>query len=48
MFLLLRYILETVPGLITHLHEGGYVIISDDDNKNVFFGTDKAVYEKYI
>jgi hypothetical protein len=48
MFLLLRYVLETDPGLVTHLHEGGYEIISDDDNKNVLFGIDKAVYEKYI
>ena len=48
MFLLQRYILETEPGLVTHLHQGGYVIISDGDNKNVLFGTDRAVCEKYI
>ena len=24
---LLRYILETEPGLVTHLHNGGYVIM---------------------
>jgi len=48
MFLLPRYILETEPGLVTHLHEGGYVIISDDGNKNVLFGNDKRIYEKYI
>ena len=43
MFVLLRYIGEREPGLVTHLHEGGYVIISDGDS-----GIDKAVYEKYI
>jgi hypothetical protein len=45
MFLLPQYVLETEPGLVTHLHEGGYVIISDDDNKNIICGIDKAVYE---
>jgi hypothetical protein len=39
---------ETKPGLVTHLHEGGYVIMRDDDSKNVLFGIDKVVYEKYI
>jgi len=48
MFLVPPYVLETEPGLVTHLHEGGYVIISDGDNKNVLFGTDKAVHQKYI
>jgi len=48
MFLLPRYILETEPRLATHLHKGGYVIMNDDDNKNVLFGNDKAVYVKYI
>jgi hypothetical protein len=38
----------SLTGLFTHLHEGGYVIMSDNDNKNVLFGIDKAVYEKYI
>jgi hypothetical protein len=48
MFLLPRYVLETEPGFVTHLHEGGYVIMSDDNNKNVLFGIDKAVYKKFI
>jgi hypothetical protein len=48
MFLLLQYVYETEPGFVTHLHKGGYVIISDDDNKNILCGSDKAVYEKYI
>jgi hypothetical protein len=48
MFLLPQYILETEPGLVTHLREVGYVIMSDDDNENVLFGIDKATYEKYI
>jgi hypothetical protein len=48
MFLLPRYALETEPDLVTLLHEGGYVIISDDYNKNALFGIDKALYEKYI
>jgi hypothetical protein len=48
MFLLPWCILETQRGLVTHLQQGSYVIISDDDNKNVLFVIDKAAYEKYI
>jgi uncharacterized protein YegJ (DUF2314 family) len=47
-FFLPWYILEMQPGLVTHLQQGSYVIISDDDNKDVLFVIDKAVYEKYI
>jgi hypothetical protein len=48
MFLLPQYILGTQPGLVTHLQQGSYVIVSDDGNKNVLFVIDRAVYEKYI
>lgn len=47
MFLLSWCILEIEPGVVTHLHQGGYVICGDED-KIVLFGNDRAVYEKYI
>jgi hypothetical protein len=42
MFLLPCFVLETESGLVTHLHKGGYVIISDDENKNVLVEFDKS------